>query len=103
MTEEQQLRVDLLAKYGETVVKQATELSGLQICLLSLGTDVLTTAERERMYRLAGVHLGKLLETVMPPAVSALVVECALRIDAAADMAMLDDIEKRDGLPPVER
>lgn len=103
MTQEQkQLTVTLAAEYGPKVYAQAVELSGLSLCLVSLGADVLTAAERERMYRQASLHLAKLLETVMSPEHSARVTECAKRMDAALDTWMLDAIEMRDGLPAIE-
>lgn len=101
MTDEQkQLPAALIAAYGEKVYAQAVELSGLSLCLVSLGSDVLTEAERARMYRQASLHVAQLLEAVMPAEHSAKVTECAKRIDSAVDMAALDAIEKRDGLPP---
>lgn len=100
LTEEQEeLHRQLVAQYGETIVKQAAELSGLALCLAGLAHDELAGAERARLYQQASLHLGQLLETMMPPAVSAKVAECAKRIDSAVDMAMFDAIEKRDGLP----
>lgn len=100
MTEVDALKQTLLAEYGETVVAQAAELSGLTTCLAALGADELKDEERERIFRQAALHLQQLVDTLMPASVSAKVTECAKRIDVAVDLAMLDDIEKRDGLPP---
>lgn len=102
MTKEQeQLRADLVARYGEDIVAQANQLSGLQLCLIGLGVDELKFEERARLVRQAGMHLAELLDTVMAPEHSAKVVECAKRLDAAIETWMNDEIEKRDGLPPL--
>ncbi len=98
--EQEQLRADLIAQYGETVFKQASELSGLAMCLVGLGADELKPEERARLYRQASLHLAQLLETVMPAEHSAKVTECAKRMDVALDLWMADEIEKREGLPP---
>lgn len=98
--EQRQLRAALIAEHGETIFQQAAELSGLTICLVALGADDLSPVERERAFHQAGHHLAKLLETVMPADVSAKVTDCARRLDSAIDMAVLDDIEQREGLPP---
>ncbi len=99
--EQQKLEAELLAEYGETIFTQARELSGLRLCMVGLAVDELTTEQRQHLFQQASLHLGQLLETVMAPAVSAKVSECAKRMDAALDTWMLDMIEKRDGLPPV--
>lgn len=96
--EQEQLRADLLAEYGEALVQQAIELSGLAMCLAGLAADELTSEERARLYRQASIHLGQLLSTSMPAAVSAKLTECALRFDAALDLWMLDGIEQREEL-----
>jgi hypothetical protein len=100
MTHEQKkLQADLIAQYGEVIYKQAVELSGLSLCLVALAADELAAPQREHLYRQASMHLAQLLETLMAPAVTAKVSECAKRMDAALDTWMLDEIEKRDGLP----
>lgn len=101
MTETQKLREDLLAEYGEAIVLQASHLSGLTCCLTSLSSDELTPAERERIYHLAAQHTHALFEALLPREVIGKVTECAARIDAATDMAVLDAIEEREGLPGV--
>jgi len=100
MTPEQdKLQADMLAEYGEVIFKQASEFSGLSLCLVALAGEELTPTQREHLYRQASLHLAQLLETLLPPAVSAKITECAKRMDAALDIWMLDEIEKRDGLP----
>lgn len=102
MTQEQEkLQADLLAQYGEVIFKQASEFSGLSLCLVALAADELAPAQREHLYRQASLHLAQLLETLMPAAHSANVTECAKRMDAALDTWMADDIERREGLPPL--
>lgn len=97
--EQRQLRVDLQAQYGDVVYAQAIELSGLSLCMLGLAADELSVEQRAHLYKQGSLHLAQLLETVMSAGHSAKVTECAKRMDAALDTWMLDDIEKRDGLP----
>ncbi len=97
--EQEKLHADLVKKYGLLIVKQARHLSGLTLCLQALALDELDQEERRKSYERAGVHLAKLLETVMPAEYSAKVTECASRIDSATDLWMADEIEQRDGLP----
>jgi hypothetical protein len=99
--EQQKLRADLIAQYGNAAFERALQLSGLQLCITGLGADHLSTKERERLVRQAGIHLAELIDDLMPSAFeSAKVVECARRIDAAIEVWMLDEVEQRDGLPP---
>lgn len=97
--EQQKLQADLIAEYGETVVRQAQELSGLSMCMVALGAEDLKPAERARAYQQASLHLGQLLETMMSVEMSAKVTQCAKRMDSALDVWMADEIERRDGLP----
>lgn len=103
LMEEKKLHADLLAEYGEAIVNQATELSGLTTCLMALGADDLSKAERERVYHLAAGHVQGLVASVLPTSVIEKLTECAAKIDNAVEMKMLDDIEARDGLPPLKR
>jgi hypothetical protein len=98
--EQQELRADLIAQYGELTFARALQLAGLQMCLIGLGADDLAFEERARLVRQAGIHLAELMDTAVPTAESAKIVECAKRIDAAVDLWMLDEREAREGLPP---
>lgn len=101
MTPEQEKeKAEILAQYDEEVARQASELSGLALCLRSLSSDQLEQSKREWLYRQASLHLAQLLETLMTPAQSAKVTECAKKMEAALDTWMADNIERRDGLPP---
>jgi hypothetical protein len=68
--------------------------------MVALGRDDLNEAERKRMYDQASLHLGQLLETMMSPALSEKVTECAKRLDEAIALWAADEVERRDGLPP---
>jgi uncharacterized protein (DUF2384 family) len=64
---------------------------------------VLTSSPEERRSPGAAsrlIHLAELMDTAVPTAESAKIVECAKRIDAAVDLWMLDEREAREGLPP---
>lgn len=101
MTEEQdKLPAELIKQYGAPTLMQANELSALTLCLQALGTEQLTDEQREFVARQAGLHVAQLMGMLMSPEQSAKVVECAKRVDSALDTWMLDEIEKRDGLPP---
>lgn len=93
--EQKKLRQDLITQYGEVVFRQAEEFSGLALCLTALAQGDLERDERIGLYRQASLHLGQLLETVMTSDHSARVSECAKRMDAALDMWMLDEVERR--------
>lgn len=98
--EQRQLHADLVQLYGTKVCQQAHQLSGVALCLVALGTDKLSAAERRDSYVNASAHLALLLESLMTPEESAKVSECAKRMDVAIALWVLDDIEARDGLPP---
>lgn len=98
--EQDKLMAQLQAQYGPDIVNQAAQLSGLTTCLQALGIEDLKPQEREFAYRQAGFHIAQLIDSLMKPEHAAKVIECAKRTDSAIDMWMLDDIEKRDGLPP---
>lgn len=99
MSEQEKLREDLLAEYGEAIVGQAYELSGLSTCIVSLGCDELTVPQRERLRDQSIDHLTKLLCALLKPGVGERVFECAKRIDAAIETWAVDAIEQREGLP----
>jgi hypothetical protein len=97
--EQEKLRSDLIAQYGERAFRQACELAGIKNCLQALSCDALSTDERAAAYMRASLHLGQFLESLMSAEQSASLTECARRVEAAVDQWMLDDIERRQGLP----
>lgn len=99
--EQVKLRGELIARYGELTFMRALEMSGLRCCLRALASDELKPHEREVAFHLAGRHLARLQASWMQGEASDALTECALRIDAAMDAWTLDDIEARDGLPPM--
>jgi hypothetical protein len=98
--EQRQLRADLIKRFGALTFKRAMQLSGLQMCLIGLGADELTFEERAHLVRQASMHLAELIDTAVPAAESAKLVECARRIDTAVELWLLDEKEEREGLPP---
>jgi hypothetical protein len=100
--EQQHLRAELISRYGEDAFHRAADISGVRMCLAALREDALPSDERERLHVQANLHLEHLLDRVMTPEMSERVGECARRIDAAVDVWSFDEIEKREGLPPLQ-
>lgn len=98
--EQAKLRAELIERFGEQTFTRALEMSGIRCCLQALATDALSQTERAVAYTQASMHLAKLQASFITPAECAALTECAKRLDAAADMWALDEIEARDGLPP---
>lgn len=95
MTQEQKkLHEDLVAEYGEKIVGQARDLSGISLCVIGLLTDELSVAERQAAYQRVSGHLARLLESMMSPDHSAKVTACAKRLDAAIEVWTLDELEQ---------
>ena len=103
LREQTALRAELIRRFGERTFQRALEMSGIRICLQALATDALSEIERKTAYMMAGVHLANLQTSFLNGEDSAAMTECARRLDAAMDMWSLDEIEARDGLPPVPR
>lgn len=101
--EQEKLRAELIARYGERTFVRALEMSGIRTCLQALATGALSDVERAAAYSMAGMHLAKLHASFMTAEESASFTECARRIDAAMEAWTLDDIEAREGLPPAPR
>lgn len=99
--EQDKLRADLIERYGAVAFNRALEMSGIRACLEALATDALSKNERRIAYERAGMHLARLHATFMTTEQSTAMTECARRIDAAFDTWAMDDIEQRDGLPPL--
>jgi hypothetical protein len=100
--EQQNLRAQLIARYGEDAFHRAADVSGLRMCLAALCEDAVPGEERERLHRQANLHLEQLLERIMTPGMLEKVSDCVQRIDAAVDVWSFDEIEQRDGLPPLQ-
>jgi len=101
--EQQELRAELIAHYGQKTFERALEMSGISCCLQALATDALSEVERKAAYMMAGLHLAKLQASFLSGEDSAALTECAKRIDAAMEAWTLDELEERDGLPPSPR
>lgn len=76
-------------------------LARLKNVLKALACDELTSDERAECYTRSGLALGSLLELYTTPEESGLVTKCAAEIDNAVDMQLMDELEARDGLPPM--
>jgi hypothetical protein len=101
--EQQKLRGELVARYGERTFTRALEMSGIRSCLQALATGALSDVERTAAYTMACMHLAKLQASFLNGEDSAEMTECARRIDSAMEVWTLDDLEQRDGLPPAPR
>lgn len=96
--EQAAFRAQLVREYGELTVARGNDLAGITTCLLALGTDELSPAEREEVYHRAAQHLQSLIGGALPASEIARITQCAGRIDAAVDVWVADNIEAREGL-----
>ncbi len=103
LEEQQKLRGELVARYGERTFTRALEMSGIRTCLQALATGKLSEVERLSAYTMASMHLAKLQASILTGEEAASMMECARRIDSAMEVWTLDDLEQRDGLPPAPR
>lgn len=101
--EQESLREELIERFGMVTFTRATEMSGLRYCLQALACDDLSKEERAAAYVMAGAHLAKLHSTYITNEQSLELTECARRMDAAIDTWLMDDLERREGLPPMPR
>lgn len=97
-TEEQErLSAELLKRYGPETFKRALQISGIRACLSSLATDALTREERHDMFVRAVLHVDMFQSSVLKLKESQAITECAMRMDAAISMWVLDGIEEKVG------
>jgi len=101
--EQQRLRAELVARYGERTFNRALEMSGIRSCLQALATGALSDVERLSAYTMASMHLAKLQASILTGEEAAAMMECARRIDSAMETWTLDELEAREGLPPAPR
>lgn len=98
--EQDQLRADLIARFGLMTYTRAWEMSCLRNCMQALALDEMSAEERAAAYTMAGMHLARLQTTFITAEQSTALTDCAKRIDVAIETWAVDAIEERDGLPP---
>lgn len=103
--EQAEVQRQLIAEYGVKTYVLAHNMAALKNVLQLLRmAEPLTKEEGEQAYVVACLHLGAIFDALVPDtAESARIAECGNKIDSAVDQQVLDNIERRDGLPPMPK